>query len=124
MNRYNYNSNNRRRTYGSTPSTINGSSAVLVLVFLLIVMIAWILSLKADVSNISDRNFELKRQNDSLVCRIDSLNKKTVPIIKVPVVDIKPKKVLKRPIKDTVKSKPILDTEVKNTQTVVDTTGL
>jgi hypothetical protein len=123
MNRYNYNSNNRRRTYGSTPSTINGSSAVLVLVFLLIVMIAWILSLKADVSNISDRNFELKRQNDSLVCRIDSLNKKPEPI-KVPVVDIKPKKVLKRPIKDTVKSKPILDTEVKNTQTVVDTTGL
>ena len=123
MNRYNYNSNNRRRTYGSTPSTINGSSAVLVLVFLLIVMIAWILSLKADVSNISDRNFELKRQNDSLVCRIDSLNKKPEPI-KLPVVDIKPKKVLKRPIKDTVKSKPILDTEVKNTQTVVDTTGL
>jgi hypothetical protein len=123
MNRYNYNSNNRRRTYGSTPSTTNGSSAVLVLVFLLIVMIAWILSLKADVSNISDRNFELKKQNDSLVVRIDSLNKKPEPI-KVPVVEIKPKKVLKRPIKDTVKSKPILDTEVKNTQTVVDTTGL
>jgi hypothetical protein len=122
MNRYNYNSNNRRRTYGSTPSTTNGSSAVLVLVFLLIVMIAWILSLKADVSNISDRNFELKKQNDSLVVRIDSLNKKPEPI-KVPVVEIKPKKVLKRPIKDTVKSKPILDTEVKNTQTVVDTTG-
>ena len=123
MSRYNYNNNNKRRNYSSQTSTTNGSSAVLVLVFLLIVMIVWILSLKADVSNISDRNFELKRQNDSLVCRIDSLNKKPEPI-KVPVVDIKPKKVLKRPIKDTVKSKPILDTEVKNTQTVVDTTGL
>lgn len=121
MNRYNYNSNNRRRTYGSTPSTTNGSSAVLVLVFLLIVMIAWILSLKADVSNISDRNFELKKQNDSLVVRIDSLNKKPEPI-KVPVVDIKPKKVFKKHIKDTVKSKTISTPEVKTTQT--DTTGL
>ena len=116
MNRYNYNSNNRRRTYGSTPSTTNGSSAVLVLVFLLIVMIAWILSLKADVSNISNRNFELKRQNDSLVVRIDSLNKKPEPI-----KEIKPKKIgevssgnNKKHIKDTVKS--------KTTQT--DTTGL
>ena len=121
MNRYNYNSNNRRRTYGSTPSTTNGSSAVLVLVFLLIVMIAWILSLKADVSNISDRNFELKKQNDSLVVRIDSLNKKPEPI-KVPVVEIKPKKVFKKHIKDTVKVKPVIIQEVK--PIIVDSSGL
>ena len=121
MNRYNYNSNNRRRTYGSTPSTTNGSSAVLVLVFLLIVMIAWILSLKADVSNISDRNFELKKQNDSLVVRIDSLNKKPEPI-KAPVVEIKPKKIFKKSIKDTVKVKPVIIQEVK--PIIVDSIGL
>jgi hypothetical protein len=121
MNRYNYNSNNRRRTYGSTPSITNGSSAVLVLVFLLIVMIAWILSLKADVSNISIRNIELKRQNDSLVGRIDSLNKKPEPI-KVPVVEIKPKKIFKKPIKDTVKVKVVEKIETKTI--VVDSSGL
>lgn len=124
MSRYNYNSSNKRRNYSSQTSTTNGSSAVLVLVLLVIAMIIWVLSIKTNMSNIYDRNFELKKQNDSLIDRIQFLSKKTEPIIKVPVVDIKPKKIFKKHIKDTVKSKPILVPEVKTTQTLVDTTGL
>ena len=84
-------------------------------------MIAWILSLKADVSNISDRNFELKKQNDSLVNRIDFLTKKPVPI-KAPVVEIKPKKIFKRPVKDTIRVKPVAIPEAKTI--IADTTKI
>lgn len=87
-------------------------------------MIAWILSLKADVSNISDRNFELKKQNDSLVNRIDFLTKKPEPI----VVEEKHKKVTqgsgqskhtgtKVAIKDTTS----VNTSVKKVETKVET---
>lgn len=84
-------------------------------------MIVWILTLKADVSNISDRNFELKRENDSLVNRIDSLTKKPEPI-KAPVLEIKPKKIFKRPIKDTIRVKPVVIPEVKTI--IADTTKI
>lgn len=84
-------------------------------------MIVWILTLKADVSNISDRNFELKRENDSLVNRIDSLTKKPEPI-KAPVLEITPKKIFKRPIKDTTRVKPVVIPEVKSV--IVDSSRL
>ena len=84
-------------------------------------MIVWILSLKSDVTNISDRNFNLKKENDSLMNRIELLSKKPEPI-KVTVLEIKPKKIFKRPIKDTVKVKPVIIQEVK--PIIVDSSGL
>ena len=84
-------------------------------------MIVWILSLKSDVTNISDRNFNLKKENDSLMNRIELLSKKPEPI-KVTVLEIKPKKIFKRPIKDTVKVKPVIIQEVK--PIIVDSIGL
>jgi len=120
MNRYNYNSS-RRRNYGSQSNTTNGASSIVTLVFLLIVMIVWILSLKSDVTNISDRNFNLKKENDSLMNRIEFLSKKPEPI-KVPVLEIIPKRIFKKPIKDTVKAKVV---EIIETKTiVVDSSGL
>ena len=119
MNRYNYNSS-RRRNYGSQSNTTNGASSIVTLVFLLIVMIVWIISLKSDIRNVSDRNFDLKKENDSLVDRIEFLSKKTEPI-KVPIVEIKSKKIFKRPIKDTTKAKVEI-IEVKSI--VVDSIGL
>jgi len=120
MNRYNYNSS-RRRNYGSQPNTTNGASSIVTLVFLLIVMIVWILSLKSDVTNISDRNFNLKKENDSLMNRIEFLSKKPEPI-KAPVLEIIPKRIFKRPVKDTVKIKPVIIQEVK--PIIVDSSGL
>lgn len=84
-------------------------------------MIAWILSLKADVTNISDRNFNLKKENDSLMNRIELLSKKPEPI-KAPVLEIIPKRIFKKPIKDTVKVKPVIIQEVK--PIIVDSIGL
>lgn len=84
-------------------------------------MIAWILSLKSDVSNISDRNFYLKKENDSLMDRIEFLSKKPEPI-KVPAIEIKTKKIFKKPIKDTVKVKPSVIQEVK--PIIADTTKI
>lgn len=84
-------------------------------------MIVWILSLKSDVTNISDRNFNLKKENDSLMNRIEFLSKKPEPI-KVPVLEIIPKRIFKKPIKDTVKAKVV---EIIETKTiVVDSSGL
>lgn len=120
MNRYNYNSN-RRRNYGSRPNTTNGSSAVVTLVFIVISLIIWILTLKANVTNISDRNFNLKKENDSLIDRIELLSKKPEPI-KVPVLEIIPKRIFKKPIKDTVKVKPVIIQEVK--PVITDTTKI
>lgn len=117
-NRYKY--DNRRRNYGSQSNTTNGASSIVTLVFLLIVMIVWIISLKSDIRNVSDRNFDLKKENDSLVDRIEFLSKKTEPI-KVPIVEIKSKKIFKRPIKDTTKAKVEI-IEVKSI--VVDSIGL
>lgn len=75
-------------------------------------MIVWILSLKSDISNISDINFELKKENDSLVNRIDFLTKKP-ELKKEPVLEIKPKKIFKRSTKDTIRVKPVVIPEVK-----------
>jgi hypothetical protein len=111
MNRYNYNSN-RRRNYGSRDNNTNGVSSIVTLTFLVIVMIVWIITLKSDVGNISDRNFQLKKENDSLVDRIEFLTKKP-DTIKVPVVEINPKKIFKRPIKDTTTVRPVAIPEVK-----------
>lgn len=119
MNRYNYSS--RRRNYGSQSNTTNGASSIVTLVFLLIVMIIWILSLKSDVTNISDRNFNLKKENDSLMNRIEFLSKKPEPI-KAPVLEIIPKRIFKKPIKDTIKVKPVIIQEEKTI--IVDSSGL
>lgn len=120
MNRYNYNSN-RRRNYGNQSNTTNGASSIVTLIFFLIILLIWIISLKSDIRNVSDRNFDLKKENDSLVDRIEFLSKKTEPI-KVPIVEIKSKKIFKRPIKDTLKAKVVEIIEVKSI--VVDSIGL
>lgn len=84
-------------------------------------MIVWILTLKVNVTNISDRNIQLKKENDSLMNRIEFLSKKPEPI-KVPVLEIIPKRIFKKPIKDTVKVKPVIIQEVK--PIIVDSSGL
>jgi hypothetical protein len=120
MNRYNYNSN-RRRNYGNQSNTTNGASSIVTLVFFLIILLIWIIGLKSDIRNVSDRNFDLKKENDSLVDRIDSLL--VIPEPKeIVVIPEMPKKVFKKPIKDTVKVKVVEKIETKTI--VVDSSGL
>ena len=120
MNRYNYNSN-RRRNYGNQSNTTNGASSIVTLIFFLIILSIWIISLKSDIRNVSDRNFDLKKENDSLVDRIEFLSKKTEPI-KAPVLEIIPKRIFKKNIKDTLKTKVVIIQEVK--PIIVDSIGL
>ena len=118
-NRYKY--NNRRRNYGNKDSGTNGASSIVTLVFLLIVLLIWIISLKSDIRNVSDRNFEIKRENDSLMDKIDSLL--VIPEPKeIVVIPEMPKKVFKRIIKDTTTVKVVEKIETK--PIVVDSTGL
>jgi predicted metalloprotease len=120
-NRYKY--DNRRRNYGSQSSTTNGASSIVTLVFITIVLIFWIVSLKSDISQISDEKQMLKSENTELVHKVDSISKILEESRKiVPIVEIIPKKVFRRPIKDTVKVKPVIIQEVK--PIVVDSSRL
>jgi hypothetical protein len=119
-NRYKY--DNRRRNYGSRDKTTNGASSIVTLVFITIVLIFWIVSLKSDISQISDEKQMLRFENTELVHKVDSISKILEESRKiVPIVEIVPKKVFRRPIKDTVKVKPVIIQEVKP---IVDSSGL
>jgi hypothetical protein len=93
-NRYKY--DNRRRTYGNRDKTTNGA-------------IVWIVSLKADISQLSDEKQMLRSENTELAHKVDSISKaleesrKIVPIVE----DIKPKKIFKRIVKDTTSTKAV-----------------
>jgi hypothetical protein len=106
-NRYKY--DNRRRTYGNRDKTTNGASSIVSLVFITIVLIVWIVSLKADISQLSDEKQMLRSENTELAHKVDSISKaleesrKIVPIVE----DIKPKKIFKRIVKDTTSTKAV-----------------
>ena len=120
-NRYKY--DNRRRNYGSRDKTTNGASSIVTLVFITIVLIFWIVSLKSDISQISDEKQMLKSENTELVHKIDSISKTLEESKKiVPIVEIIPKKIFRRPIKDTTKAKVEI-IEIKETKVIAtDTT--
>jgi hypothetical protein len=120
-NRYKY--DNRRRNYRSQSSTTNGASSIVTLVFITIVLIVWIVSLKSDISQISDEKQMLKSENTELVHKIDSISKTLEESKKiVPIVEIIPKKIFRRPIKDTTKAKVEI-IEIKETKVIAtDTT--
>ena len=120
-NRYKY--DNRRRNYGSRDKTTNGASSIVTLVFITIVLIFWIVSLKSDISQISDEKQMLKSENIELVHKVDSISKILEESRKiVPIVEIIPKKVFRRPIKDTTKAKVDI-IEIKETKVIAtDTT--
>ena len=106
-NRYKY--DNRRRNYGSRDKTTNGASSIATLVFITIVLIVWIVSLKADISQLSDEKQMLRSENTELAHKVDSISKvleesrKIVPIVE----DTKPKKIFKRIVKDTTSTKAV-----------------
>ena len=106
-NRYKY--DNRRRTYGNRDQTTNGASSIVTLVFITIVLIVWIVSLKADISQLSDEKQMLRSENTELAHKVDSISKvleesrKIVPIVE----DTKPKKIFKRIVKDTTSTKAV-----------------
>lgn len=120
-NRYRY--DNRRRTYGNRDQTTNGASSIVTLVFITIVLIVWIVSLKADISQLSDEKQMLRSENTELVHKVDSISKVLEESRKiVPIVEIIPKKVFRRPIKDTTKAKVDI-IEIKETKVIAtDTT--
>jgi len=120
-NRYKY--DNRRRNYSSQSSTTNGASSIVTLLFITIVLIVWIVSLKSDISQISDEKQMLKSENTELVHKIDSISKTLEESRKiVPIVEIIPKKIFRRPIKDTTKAKVEI-IEIKETKVIaIDTT--
>ena len=90
-NRYRY--DNRRRTYGNRDQTTNGASSIVSLIFITIVLIVWIVSLKADISQISDEKRMLRSENTELAHKVDSISKALEESRKVvPIVEIKPKK--------------------------------
>ena len=122
-NRYKY--DNRRRNYGSRDKTTNGASSIVTLVFITIVLIVWIVSLKSDISQISDEKQMLKSENIELVHKVDSISKILEESRKiVPIVEIIPKKVFRRPIKDTTKTKVDI-IEIKETKVIaIDTTKI
>ena len=122
-NRYKY--DNRRRNYRSQSSTTNGASSIVTLVFITIVLIVWIVSLKSDISQISDEKQMLKSENIELVHKVDSISKILEESRKiVPIVEIIPKKVFRRPIKDTTKTKVDI-IEIKETKVIaIDTTKI
>jgi hypothetical protein len=113
---------NRRRNYGNREVATNGASSIVTLIFLLIILLIWIIRLKSDISNISSEKEMLKSENIDLLNKIDSLSEKPVPIKVVPVVEIKPKKIFKKQIKDTTKAKAVEIIEVN--PIVVDSIGL
>ena len=121
-NRYKY--NNRRRNYGSQSGTTNGASSIVTLVFITIVLIVWIVSLKSDISQISDEKQMLKYENTELLHKIDSISKTLEESRKiVPIVEVKPKKIFKRVIKDTSNTKVVKVIEKIELKTIVaDTT--
>ena len=120
-NRYKY--DNRRRNYGSRDKTTNGASSIVTLVFITIVLIVWIVSLKSDISQISDEKQMLKSENTELVYKVDSISKILEESRKiVPIVEVIPKKIFRRPIKDTTKAKVDI-IEIKETKVIAtDTT--
>jgi hypothetical protein len=113
---------NRRRNYGNREVATNGASSIVTLIFLLIILLIWIIRLKSDISNISSEKEMLKSENIDLLNKIDSLSEKPVPIKVVPVVEIKPKKIFKKQIKDTTKTKAVEIIEIQ--ETVADTAKL
>ena len=118
MNKYNY---DRRRNYGSRNTSSNSTASSMVfLISLVIICIVWILNIKSDANGLKDENEMLRSENSELVHKVDSLLKKP-EAIEAPIVEIKPKKIFKRPVKDTIKVKPVVIPEVKAV-IAVDTT--
>jgi hypothetical protein len=122
MNRYNYNSS-RKRSYASRNNNAGNSVAtsIVTLTFLVIAMAIWILSLKSDIGSLKSEKEALVKENVELNQKNDSIVKSLAPP-KIPcALKPEPKKIFKRPIKDTTKTKtetivpkpvakPILDT--------------
>ena len=121
-NRYKY--DNRRRTYSnrSTPSN-NGASSIVFLIFVIFALGIWIATLKSNISRISTEKEILKSKNAELKEQIDILSKKQKEIEQINVVEeVKPKKIFRRPIKDTTKAKVDI-IEIKETKVIaIDTT--
>ena len=123
-NRYRY--DNRRRTYGNrNTEPNNGLSSIVFLVFVLFAMAIWIVTLKSDISRMSTEKIKLKSENVDLKEQINILSKRQKEIDKINVVEeVKPKKVFRRPIKDTTKAKVEI-IEIKETKVIaIDTTKI
>ena len=121
-NRYRY--DNRRRTYGNrNTEPNNGLSSIVFLVFVLFAMAIWVVTLKSDISRMSTEKIKLKSENVDLKEQINILSKRQKEIEKINVVEeVKPKKVFRRPIKDTTKAKVEI-IEIKETKVIAtDTT--
>lgn len=121
-NRYRY--DNRRRTYGNrNTEPNNGLSSIVFLVFVLFAMAIWVVTLKSDISRMSTEKIKLKSENVDLKEQINILSKRQKEIEKINVVEeVKPKKVFRRPIKDTTKTKVDI-IEIKETKVIaIDTT--
>ena len=121
-NRYRY--DNRRRTYGNrNTEPNNGLSSIVFLVFVLFAMAIWVVTLKSDISRMSTEKIKLKSENTDLKEQINILSKRQKEIEKINVVEeVKPKKLFRRPIKDTTKAKVDI-IEIKETKVIAtDTT--
>ena len=121
-NRYRY--DNRRRTYSNrNTEPNNGLSSIVFLVFVLFAMAIWIVTLKSDISRMSTEKIKLRSENTDLKEQINILSKRQKEIDKINVVEeVKPKKVFRRPIKDTTKAKVDI-IEIKETKVIaIDTT--
>ena len=121
-NRYKY--NNRRRNYGNrNTEPNNGTSSIVFLVFVLFAMCIWIVSLKSDIGRMSTEKIKLRSENADLKDQINILSKKQKEIEQINVVEeVKPKKVFRRPIKDTTKAKVADITEMPEVKVATDTT--
>jgi len=103
-NRYNY---DRRRNYGSRNNNTGANSAgsIVFLISLSIILGIWVINLKSDIRSLSDdkemlvlENNEIKQKMDSIV---KSLEKPKIECVLKP----EPKKIFRKPLKDTTKAK-------------------
>jgi hypothetical protein len=122
-NRYNY---DRRRNYGSRNNTgSNTAGSIVFLISLSIILGIWVINLKSDIRSLSDDKEMLVLENDEIKHKMDSI----VKSLKIPKIECglkpEPKKIFRKPLKDTTKAKvEIIEAKPIAKPIVADTTKI
>lgn len=123
-NRYNY---DRRRNYGSRNNNTGSNTAgfIVFLISLSIILGIWVINLKSDIRSLSDDKEMLVFENNEIKQKMDSIAKS----LEKPKIDCvlkpEPKKIFRKPLKDTTKAKvEIIEVKPIAKPIVADTTKI
>ena len=123
-NRYNY---DRRRNYGSRNNNTGSNTAgfIVFLISLSIILGIWVINLKSDIRSLSDDKEMLVFENNEIKQKMDSIAKSLAkPKIEC-VLKPEPKKIFRKPLKDTTKAKvEIIEVKPIAKPIVADTTKI